>query len=193
MYTDIRTEKMNMREKFKSQRDNIPAQQRAEASDTIFGKISNLISYRNADTVLIYHSIKSEVETLRFAQKALEDGKRVAFPKCGDNREMFFGYISSLNELTPGKFHIPEPDANSERYDFSNTNAICIVPALAFDKKGFRIGYGGGYYDNFLKNFKGSKIGVAFYQFIVENIPHSKYDNSVDVIITERKVFSTNA
>lgn len=192
MYKDIRAEKQAARKRCISLRDSLPADIREKNSMTICERIRGLITYRQSDIILVYHSIKSEVSTLPLISFALQDGKKVALPRCGDERQMSFGYIESTDELSPGKFHIPEPPAENRTFTAQDGPSICVVPALAFDKKGFRLGYGGGYYDNFLRNYNGSKIGVAFYGAVLDNVPHGKYDSSVDVIITERKVFAAN-
>lgn len=193
MFRDIRSEKNALRAKCSRIRDEIPKEDREKASLKISERIRSLVSYRNAETVLLYYPIKSEVDTLPLASFAFEDGKKVAFPICKEDREMHFGVVDSLDGMVKGKFSIPEPNSDSPIFDTECGTSICIIPALAYDKKGFRVGYGGGYYDNFLRDYKGSKIGVAFYASIVDSVPHGKYDNAVDVIITERKVFTADA
>lgn len=69
-------------------------------------------------------------------------------------------------------------------------NVICIIPGIVYDKKGYRIGYGGGYYDRYLSSFKGTKVGVAYTDFIANSVPHGRFDLAVDVLITERGIYA---
>jgi 5-formyltetrahydrofolate cyclo-ligase len=86
-----------------------------------------------------------------------------------------------------------EPDAALPAFTpetAESQNVVCIVPAVVFDKKGFRIGYGGGYYDRYLAGFRGTKIGFAYRDFIVNSVPHGRFDLTVDVMITERGLYA---
>ena len=69
-------------------------------------------------------------------------------------------------------------------------NVLCLVPAIVYDRRGFRVGYGGGYYDRFFGVFKPASIGVAYEEFIVKSVPHGKYDISVDVVASERGIYA---
>jgi 5-formyltetrahydrofolate cyclo-ligase len=86
-----------------------------------------------------------------------------------------------------------EPDASLPAFTpetAESANVVCIVPAVVFDKKGYRIGYGGGYYDRYLAGFRGTKIGFAYRDFIVNSVPHGRFDLTVDVMITERGLYA---
>ena len=105
---------------------------------------------------------------------------------------MTFRYVSSLSEFLPGSYSIPEPPKDATAFS-SDTKALCVVPALAFDTLGFRIGYGKGYYDRFLKNFDGYTVGAVYSELLSELLPRGYYDMAVDIIITERRIIETNA
>lgn len=103
--------------------------------------------YRNCKTIYGYLPFNQEVDLLPLLQNALEEGKQVALPKCF-GKEMRFILISDLSRIQYSSFGAPEPvDDTPEACDKS---ALVIVPGLVFDQKGYRIGYGGGYYDRFL-------------------------------------------
>jgi 5-formyltetrahydrofolate cyclo-ligase len=109
----------------------------------------------------------------------------------GDNGMSFIA-INSRAELVPGEYNILEPPGTNKRLEFPNSNgralAICIVPCLAYDSYGYRIGYGKGYYDRFLSVFEGTKIGLCYSDFKLDRLPRGKYDIKLDVIITEKGV-----
>lgn len=156
----------------------------------IFRKTAECEAFRNADTVFIYYSVGSEADTLRIIRHALESGKRVALPKCTDrNGTMDFYFIDDIeSSLTEGMFSLKEPDTlRCEKAD-STVSSLCIVPALAADKSGYRLGYGGGYYDRYLSNFKGITAVLCYEECLCDELPRDKYDISLNMIITESKI-----
>ena len=186
-------EKKQLRATYKALRAKITGERKTAFDDAICERIISLSSFRFADTVLIYAPIGSEINVDKIALRSLELGKRVAYPVCNtDVREMTFKYISSLDELISGAYSIPEPSVDSERYSNAN-HPLCIVPALAFDTHGFRLGYGGGYYDKFLKKFSGVVLGVSYESLIADTLPRGIYDVPVNIIITEERSIIPNA
>lgn len=159
------------------------------------GKISNnLISfepYKKAQTILFYAALYDEINIDLCIEKAIDSGKRAALPVCTDEKgNMKFYYITSLSDIKVGFFGVREPDVNfcDEVKDFSSS--ICIVPAIAYDKKGFRLGYGKGYYDRFLKKFTSHSIGLCYNELIKDKLPIGEYDIPVDYIISENGVIT---
>ena len=186
-------EKRILRSTYREIRKNLSVCEKESADELICEAVTSLSCFRFADTVLLYAPVGSEVNVKKIAHRAYECGKKVAFPVCNtEAHEMTFRYVSSLDELSAGSYSIPEPSADAEI--FSQTpHALCIVPALAFDKNGFRLGYGGGYYDRFLKAFDGVALGVAYDSLITESLPKGIYDMPVDIIVTERRKIIPNA
>lgn len=186
-------EKKQLRATYKALRAKITGERKTAFDNAICERIISLSSFRFADTVLTYAPIGSEVGVDRIALRALELGKKVAYPVCDtDTREMTFKYIGSLDELISGAYSIPEPSMDAECYS-SAQHPICIVPALSFDTHGFRLGYGGGYYDKFLKKFSGVVLGVCYESLIADALPTGIYDAPVDIIITEERSIIPNA
>ena len=144
----------------------------------------------------MYFPCKDEVDIKSVIIQALNDGKKVALPKCRkEDRSMQFYFINSLNDLSQkGAFGIPEPSETLPVYNpASDTRpAVCIIPAIVYDKEGFRIGYGKGFYDRYLPSFSGTKIGLAYNDFIIDKVPRGKYDLSADVLITEKGITAIN-
>ncbi|MBQ7161587.1 MAG: 5-formyltetrahydrofolate cyclo-ligase [Clostridia bacterium] len=190
--TEIREEKKAIREKIKAERMEISAEEKERLDAAICEKFLSLASYRYAGILLLYAPMKGEIDVMPLARAALAAGKKVAFPRCDpDDRTMVFRCVRSEEELAPAHFGIREPSDGCEAYDpASNELAICIVPALAFDREGFRVGYGGGYYDRFLNDFRGSKVGLIYSRFLIERAPRGRFDTAADAMVTEKGVIT---
>ena len=183
---DIREYKKNLRDKYKTIRTSFSPDEKMNLDMSIADRVSRLRQYKNAKTLMCYVSTPIEVNTVPIIEMAMRDNKRVAVPRCVDNtREMEFYYITSMDDLAPRTFGVLEPiDGKCEKMtDFSDS--ICIVPGLAFDRLGFRLGYGKGYYDRFLCNYSGQKIGIVYEDCIRGKLPHGRYDIPVDVLVSE--------
>lgn len=168
-----------LRKKYKEKRDNI--KKKVTKDNLIYQKVINNKDILSSKTLLIYISINSEVDTIKIINYFLNT-KNIAVPKIIDN-DMFFCYVTNLNELTSGKYNIPEPTNENIVTDFDN--AICIVPGICYDKKNYRVGYGKGYYDRFLSKNKIKTIGLCYKECMIEKIDNDKYDYKIDEVITE--------
>ncbi|MBR9691091.1 5-formyltetrahydrofolate cyclo-ligase [Candidatus Woesearchaeota archaeon] len=142
--------------------------------------------YKKAKTVMFYASFRDEVPTTRLILDALND-KVVVLPKIDlDTKTIIPIKIDSLGRLEENSFGISEPTGE----EFKENSDIVIVPAVTYDKKGHRIGYGQGYYDQFLKDYKGIKIGLVFENHLEDVLPVDAHDVSVDIIITEKRTIN---
>ena len=148
---------------------------------------SNL--FKNANQILCYYPLKDEINTLLIIETALKCGKKTALPYCiDDNGNMDFYYINSLDDLKCGSFDIMEPDIDKCEKVVDFNSSLCVVPAFSFDKQGFRLGYGKGYYDKFLKKFTFNSIGLCYNNFLGDRLPIDKHDVAVKYIATEDKI-----
>lgn len=182
----INDEKKAARREFRDMRNTLSANERARLDSAICSHVTSCPSFISADTVLCYFPVKGEPNILPIAEEALRLKKTVAFPISHvESKRLTFHIISSLSELTEGAYRIPEPSAKAPVPTVLQ-NAVCIVPALAFDKNGKRLGYGGGYYDRFLAEFDGVSMGLAYDSFFVDELPTDSYDMTVNIIITEK-------
>lgn len=168
-----------LRKKYKEKRDNI--KNKVTKDNLIYQKVINNKDILSSKTLLIYISINNEVDTIKIINYFLNT-KNIAVPKIIDN-DMFFCYVTNLNELTSGKYNIPEPTNENIVTDFDN--AICIVPGICYDKNNYRVGYGKGYYDRFLSKNKIKTIGLCYKECMIEKIDNDKYDYKIDEVITE--------
>lgn len=146
---------------------------------------------KQADTVLLFSSTRNEPDLTYLAEHLLSCGVRVAYPISHKSScTLTFHTVSSLGELTPAAFNIPEPPADAPMPSLG-ASAVCIVPALAYDKEGYRIGYGKGFYDRFLRDFTGVSVGVAYDGFVLDSLPREEHDVPLDIIITTTGAIKT--
>lgn len=187
--TDIRPEKKKLRADAKKYRLSMDSALKKAYDKKICNKLLNLWTVREADTFLCYVSTDIEVDTKMFINALLSAGKRVAVPRCeGGPSEMNFYFINSLEELSAGSFGVSEPASKKDNLVTQTENTVCIVPAFMFDKFGYRLGYGKGYYDRYLSRFKGLTVGICYSENTVDELFHGKYDQAVDMIVTERSI-----
>ena len=150
--------------------------------EKIHSQLFSLNDFINAKTVFTYVSFENEISTYKIIEKCFELNKKVAVPKCVDNNLEFY-YISSFSDLKNGSYNILEPITNLQATDFKNS--ICITPGIVFDKKGYRVGYGKGYYDRFFKEYTGIKIGLCYKECLIDDVFHDEFDVAVDYVITD--------
>ena len=138
--------------------------------------------YKNAKTIYGYLPYNQEVRTVPMLEQAIRDGKAVAVPKCY-GEEMRFLYINDfVNEVAPGYANIPEPIADEPVAD--DKTALVLMPGLAFDPHGHRIGYGGGFYDRFLSAEPDHPTLALCYGFqMVEHLQTEEFDIPVDKVL----------
>ena len=191
---EIRKQKSDIRDMYIAKRREMDTEKRKALDNTICEKIIASATYRFADVILAYMPKEDEINIRPILEKALSDNKKVAFPICEpDSKKMDFHFVNSLDELTIGTYGILEPSIESEMYSYekyTKSSVICIVPAIVYDKKGYRIGYGGGYYDRYLSSFKGTTLGLAYYDFILKSVPKGRFDFAVDVLLSERGIYA---
>lgn len=178
------TDKTQARSYFSHLRRNISEEERISANNMIYHNFINSRYFNDFDTILCYFSVKDEADTRRIIEYSLSKGKKVYIPECV-GREMLFYELNSIEELVEGRFGIPTVNTKNKKplSEFSNT--LCIVPALSFDKYGNRIGYGGGYYDRFLKENEAFSLGLTFESCLCEILPYEEFDIAVNAVITE--------
>lgn len=189
---EIRTVKREMREKYVAMRAAMPCEQRDAFDTKIFDRICASITYRHSTEILLYASMKNEIDTWKLFDAAVKAGKKVAFPRTFEDNTMKYYYCASRDDLELCDNGIYEPKAGLPEY-VPTTQSICIVPAVVFDKEGFRIGYGKGFYDRFLSTFTGVKVGLVYSSHILPKVPRGRFDKHVDIIISERGVVAVNA
>lgn len=145
---DIRPLKMRLRGEIKAWRRALEPGWKAGADEKICARVLALREYAACSTLLTYVSLPIEVDTLRLISHAFADGKKVAAPRCVEGtHEMEFYEISSMDDLARQTFGVLEPVRERCRRLTDFSGSVCLVPALAYDRAGYRLGYGAGYYD----------------------------------------------
>lgn len=160
-----------------------------DIDEVIKRKLKGSSFYKSSKNIFIYVGFKSEINTIEFIKEFLEEGKRVYIPRTDvKSRIMEAVEITSLSNLERSNYGILEPKKDKRAINKSELDLI-IFPGLAFDKKGYRIGYGAGYYDKFTKGLNDKILKVALcYDFqMIDKIPYEAHDAKVDYIITEKR------
>ncbi|MBQ8255013.1 MAG: 5-formyltetrahydrofolate cyclo-ligase [Clostridia bacterium] len=190
--TTLKEEKKKLREELLQLRGEISNDEREYAEAAVVSKLLSLASFRFAETVLLYYPIKGELNVLPIVDAAIKAGKKVAFPLCdAESSTMTYHVVSDISELKAGSYGIPEPNSELPLYTPSKEkNDLIIIPAVCFDRQGYRIGYGKGYYDRYMGSFGGTAVGVTFHKLLRPSVPRGRFDKHVSLIVTEKGAFS---
>ena len=174
--------KKEMRAQIRAQKRAMTESQIVSASARLGEQFRACELYRNAKTIYGYLPYNQEVRTVPMLEQAIRDGKRVAVPKCY-GEEMRFIYINDfVAEVAPGYANIPEPIADGPVAD--DKTALVLMPGLAFDPAGHRIGYGGGFYDRFLAAEPNHPTLALCYGFqMVDHLETEEFDIPVDLVL----------
>ena len=163
-----------------------------QKSAAITEKLKQLPEYNSARALLVYVSSKdNEVDTLALIRGALKAGRKVLVPvTVPATRELTWSALNSLDELEPSTFGIMEPKEGCVRPRKHTEADLAIVPGIAFDMGGHRIGYGGGYYDRFLASFRGETIAIAYELQVYKSLPAEPHDRCVNLVVTEDRIIN---
>jgi 5-formyltetrahydrofolate cyclo-ligase len=178
------------REKGKQILHNLSLEAREKLSKQIAEHVLLTSWWKQAKMIGITIPQKDELDTTFIIKKAWEQNKGVAVPKCypKNNNEMIFYEITDWDQLDKGYVGIYEPDPAKCRPVHKKEINIMFVPGVLFGRNGYRIGYGGGYYDRYLKDFQALTVSLAIEKQIVQQVPHEDYDLPVNQIITENGI-----
>lgn len=185
----IASAKSALRREMTARRDALPEAERNRIAEALVERIVALPRYAGARTVLATMAIGSEWNTRIFLERARADGKSIVLPRITPPpRRLELHVVGDLDrELVPGVWDIPEPDPlRCERISIAEVD-FAVVPALAVDLDGYRLGYGAGYFDRLLAGRGASTQCVACVPSgcVVESLPHDAHDQPVDVIVDE--------
>jgi 5-formyltetrahydrofolate cyclo-ligase len=171
-------------------RKSLDAGQVEEKSAAIFSRLRSLPALAGSGPVLSYVSSKdNEVDTLRVITWLLEQDRVVLVPIALAGGTLDWSRLLSLGDLSRGRFDILEPRPDRRRIEVPPPGAAVVVPGIAFRPDGYRIGYGGGYFDRFLTAHLGLRVGLAFDIQIVESFVPDPHDVPMDYVVTESRVF----
>lgn len=178
--------KTALRERFLRLRQTYPAKLAAAASARIREKLLELAEVRAARSVLLYLSAKGEVDTWPLLDRLPAENRSVLAPRCrpGEPGLMDIHQIRSRADIAPGAFGLMEPRPDTPFCP--SAPDVILLPALAFDRRGFRLGFGGGYYDRFLASVDAPVliIGLAYDFQITDALPVEPWDRPADIVLT---------
>ena len=193
MYT-VKKDKDEMRSVWRERRAGIDVSEKGRRDGAICRTAVSLASYRYAKYILMYAPTEEEIDVMPIALDALAKGKRVAFPKCRpETHTMDYHFVTSVDELSADYMGILEPSGDAPLFDPGSMSreALCFVPGLVYDMKGFRLGYGKGFYDRYLTSFEGNAVGIVYSDFIVPEVPRGRFDVTIKILLTEKGVVVT--
>ncbi len=189
-------DKQEARRKALVMRNALSKEERKEKSAIIEKKIVQSKDYKRAKIVLSYMAFRSEVETDSLNRRVLEDGKKLYLPKTyEEERQMRFFAVAKLSDLVTGYQGIQEPlestdgEAFLEEGKYNREDVLMLMPGVAFDEAGNRMGYGGGYYDRYLTQYGGKMISIllAFEEQKTQELPTEACDMKPECIMTQEK------
>ncbi|HHU05705.1 MAG TPA: 5-formyltetrahydrofolate cyclo-ligase [Clostridiales bacterium] len=187
MHDDIRREKRRLRKEYRAAHAELNPEYIAESDRGIFENLSKLPEFKSARAIFTYYSIQNEPDTHRIIELALQMGKIVTLPLIRGNGIMDAAIIRSFEDIGAGAFEIPAPAVDAELLSPEKID-FAIIPALSFDREGFRVGQGGGYYDRFLKDARYFAVGITRAKFFVERLPREDHDVPVRCVVTENEI-----
>lgn len=187
---ELNKSKNELRGKFLKMRNELDSKNVKQLSEVISNKIINSLYFRQAENISVYIPSNNEVDIRIVIEKAWELNKNVLAPKTDPIlKQINFYKINSWEELKMGNFRISEPIVGKKKpFPIGNIEVI-LIPGILFDYNGYRIGYGGGYYDRFLTlcNTSLYKVGIAYNFQVIKRLPILDHDYAVDKIVTEKK------
>ncbi|WML30708.1 5-formyltetrahydrofolate cyclo-ligase [Neobacillus sp. OS1-32] len=169
--------------------NRIPKQLYEDYSYKIASRLYESEVWKQADVIGITISRPPEVDTYQLIRKAWELGKTVAVPKCNPNdKRMTFRTVTEFCQLESVYYGLLEPIVEVTTEVAKEEMDLMIVPGVAYTRNGFRIGFGGGYYDRYLSGYSGNTISLAFTEQLISDFPVGEYDLPVSKIITPKEV-----
>ncbi len=186
-------DKKILREKVLQKRADLSSKSIIEYSDIIAEKLYKMDSYKEAKTIMSFISFDSEVNTHEIIKRSISHNKSIVVPiTIPKTKELKVSEVLDFSELELGYYNILTPKKEYIRFIDPSTIDLILVPGVVFARNGYRVGYGGGYYDRFLSKFekKVDKIGLAFDLQVTDEVPTDSFDIPVDLIITEKEIIN---
>jgi len=165
----------------------IPPAKRALLDEALCRAVADTPAFAAADVVLGFFPVRGEPDILPLLRKAVALGKQVALPRC-EGGDMRFLLWHPDGETAPDECRIPAPPPSAPEAHLT-ASTLCVLPGLSADEEGFRLGYGGGFYDRFLPRFAGRTVFPVYACLTRHAIPHQRFDYPVHTVVTEKGVF----
>lgn len=178
--------KDEIRSELRAKRRALTAEEQESLSGKITKRLISLPCISQAETIMIYMSAFKEPSTFEIAEHLKKAQKKIVVP-ISNTKDYTITPVYLSGTLAAGAYGIPEP-MRRETADIKTID-VALIPGIGFDRTGSRIGFGKGYYDRFLAEFKGLKIGICYDFQILADIPSSEHDIKMDLIITEKRIY----
>lgn len=185
----MKREKVCMRRQMLDRRAGLDKEYCMEADKGIVKQILQMEVYRQADVIFTYVSRENEVDTRKLICHAWADAKTVAVPRCGGRGLMKAYRIMNMEELEAGAYGILEPGRGCMEVRPEQIG-LAVVPCVCCSEAGFRLGYGGGYYDQYLWGIQAVRTALCRERLIVRTIPVEDHDCAMDFVVTEERVLA---
>ncbi|ADO84352.1 5-formyltetrahydrofolate cyclo-ligase [Ilyobacter polytropus] len=187
----MKKKKTEMRKILLDKRDQLSSAQKENLDKQILSNFTKSIFYKNAETIFIFVSFGSEVNTHIIIEQAINDGKNVCVPKINSKDKVMEVFkIESMDELKEGYYGILEPSEEKSKAAAEELDLV-VVPGVGFDINGYRVGYGGGFYDKFFDGIdkEVSKVALGYNVQMVDEVPTEKHDKRISGLITESHTY----
>lgn len=182
-----------LRQQMKEKMRNLSYESYIKGSKASIKKITLLPEWKEAKTIGVTMSTRDEIDTASLIHQAWEDNKQIAVPKADPkDKTMEFRVIRSFEEVLEAFAGIREPILERTSPVEPDEIDLLIVPGLVFNEKGYRIGFGGGFYDRFLADYHGKTVSLAFDFQVMKEIPTESFDLPVQIIVTNERVIRTD-
>ena len=177
------TQKQALRTKLRAMRKSLSPETQKLAGEAVREKVLALEAYKRAKTVMAYIACRGELDVSPVIDEILSSGRTLLLPRCEAGGTLTARIITSPEALLPGAYGIPEPAEDAEIAPPESIDLI-LVPGLAFDREGARLGQGGGYYDRLLSKTGAVKVGICHEAALIDCVPREAHDIRMDAVIT---------
>lgn len=188
----ITADKAALRRQVRAYGRALSPEARRASDDALLSRFLSLPQVAAADTLLLYHGMGAEPDTARLIPPLLELGKRLALPRCLPERRLEARLIRADTVLIPHAFGMLEPGEDCPAVDAGRIT-LALIPGLAFDRSGGRLGQGGGYYDRWLPGFGGIRVALCRGALLFDALPRQAHDALVHLVVTEDGLYGPSA
>ena len=187
----MKPKKSDIRSRLLEMREQLGKGEVRQAGEAVTQRLTRTDFYQRANCLSCYVSVKNEVNTHTLIRLAIDDGKRVAVPVLTSQKgQMIHREVDSLENLEPNPLGLLEPPEGAGAHVLPEAFDLIVVPVVAFDRRGYRIGFGGGYYDRFLARCSALKVGLAYDFQCLDEVPSGPHDQRLDRILTETVTYT---
>lgn len=179
-------DKKQLRDMTKEKLINLDENTRKEVHQKLVEHLFESDLWKNASTIGVTISAGFEWDTESIIERAWQDGKTIAVPKCVNKpRALHFYELTSFDELEVVYYGLREPNPEKARKVEKQEIDLLIVPGIVFDNRGYRVGFGGGFYDRYLVDFENETVSLFYSEQLIDEVPAESYDMAVKSLITE--------